>query len=214
MLDAPPESGGAITLTQFVGNMGIMQQKPNHTPSRAFWAVSAIAALAFHISAASAAAPVPSAAALNAEIDAKGAKEVVNRLNRAHPDSNGQNDWSRVTDQMWMGRAAYIKLAPKLAPGTDAGSSEDLGISLAHALPLAPITVLRATDLKDGPTLGVSRVCGVPFIENTVKDIAGYIHAAQLALGKVATPELQAVKAACLTQLAADAKPLPAQQNQ
>jgi hypothetical protein len=131
--------------------MGIMQQKPNHTPSRAFWADSAIAALALHISAASAAAPVPSAAALNAEIDAKGAKEVVNRLNRAHPDSNGQNDWSRVTNQMWMGRAAYIKLAPKLAPGTDAGSSEDLGISLAHALPLAPITVLRATDLKDDP---------------------------------------------------------------
>ena len=194
--------------------MGIMEQKPNHNPPCAFWAVAAIAALAIHITAASAAAPVPSAAALNAEIDAKGAKEVVNRLNGAHPDSNGQNDWSRVIDQMWMGRAAYIKLAPKLAPGTDAGTSEDLGISLAHALPLAPITVLRATDPKDGPTLGVSRVCGVPFIEDTVKDIAGYIHAAQLAVGKVATPELQAVKATCLTLLAADAKPLSTQQTQ
>lgn len=194
--------------------MGIMQQKPNHNLPCVFWAVSAVAALAFHTSAASAAAPIPSAAALSAEIDAKGAKEVVNRLNGAHPDSNGQNDWSRVIDQMWMGRAAYIKLAPKLAPGTDAGASEDLGISLAHALPLAPITVLRATDLKDGPTLGVSRVCGVPFIEDTVKDIPGYIHAAQLAVGRVTTPELQEAKAACLTQLAAAAKPLPAQQTQ
>ena len=80
--------------------MGIMEQKPNNHPPRAFWAVSAIAALAIHISAASAAAPIPSAAALNAEIDAEGAKEVVNRLNGAHPGANGQNDWSRVTDQM------------------------------------------------------------------------------------------------------------------
>jgi hypothetical protein len=201
-------------LCEFFANIGIMERKPNHNPPCAFRAVSAIAALAFHIGAASAAAPIPSAAALSAEIDAKGAKEVVNRLNGAHPGANGQNDWSRVIDHMWMGRAAYIKLAPKLAPGTDAGPSEDLGISLAHALPLAPVAVLRATDLKDGPTLGVSRVCGVPFIEDTVKDIPGYIHAAQLAVGKVATPELQVVKAACLRQLAADAKRLPAQQTQ
>src|ERR1700730_9652469 len=131
--------------------MGIMEQKPNHNTPCAFCAVAAIAALAIHITAASAAAPIPSAAALSAEIDAKGAKEVVNRLNGAHPGANGQNDWSRVTDQMWMGRAAYIRLAPKLAPGTDAATSEDLGISLAHALPLAPITVLRATDPKGRP---------------------------------------------------------------
>src|ERR1700730_14215989 len=181
--------------------MGIMEQKPNHNPPCAFWAVAAIAALAIHITAASAAAPIPSAVALNAEIDAKGAKDVIKRLNGAHRGANGQNDWSRVTNQMWIGRAAYIKLAPKLAPGTDASTSEDLGISLAHALPLAPITVLRATDPKDGPTLGVSRVCGVPFIEDTVKDIPGYIHAAQLAGGRVTTLELQAAKAACLTQL-------------
>jgi hypothetical protein len=84
------------------------------------------------------------------------------------------------------GPCGLYQASSKLAPGTDAATSEDLGISLAHALPLAPITVLRATE-KDGPTLGVSRVCGVPFIEDTVKDIAGYIHAAQLAVGKVAT---------------------------
>jgi hypothetical protein len=194
--------------------MGIVEQKPNHNPPRAFWAVSAIAALTIHITAASAAAPIPSAAALSAEIDAKGAKEVVNRLNGAHPGANGQNDWSRVTDQMWMGGTAYIKLAPKLAPGTDAGNSKGLGISLAHALPLAPITVLRAIDSKDAPMLGVSRVRGVPFIGDTVKDIPGYIHAAHLAVGKVTMPELQAVKAACLTQLAASAKALPAKQTQ
>jgi hypothetical protein len=76
MLDAPRNLGGTNTLSAFVGNMGIMEQKPNHNPPCAFWAVSAIAAFAIHITAASAAAPTPRAAALNAEIDAKGAKEV------------------------------------------------------------------------------------------------------------------------------------------
>ena len=66
---------------------------------------------------------------------------------------------------MALGRAAYIRLAPELAPGTDAGTSEELGISLAFALPKAPMTVLQAIDLKVGPTLGVSRVCGKPSLK-------------------------------------------------
>ncbi len=148
------------------------------------------------------AAQVPSAATLSAEIDAKGAEEVVNRLNNTLPGTDGRNQWNRVTHEMWLGRAAYIELAP----GTDAGTSEDLGICLAHALPLAPATVLRATNLKNGPVLGVSRVCGVPFIEDTLKDVPAYIRAAQTKVGAVAAPELQDVKAACLKQLDTAAK--------
>ena len=106
---------------------------------------------------------------LSSEIDTKGAKEVVNRLNSSPAAANGQNDWDRVTNQIWIGRSAYISLPPKLAQGTDAGTSEDLGISFAHTLPLAPIAVLRVTDLGDRPTLGVRRICGVPFIEGTIR---------------------------------------------
>lgn len=153
-----------------------------------------------------AAAQVPSAAALSAEIDAKGAKEVVTRLNNTTPGADGQNEWNRVTHEMWLGHTAYIELAPRLVSGTDAGTSEDLGICLAHALPLAPVTVLRATDLKNGPALGVSRVCGVPFIEDTVKDLPAYIRAAREKVGAVTAPELKPVKAACLMQLDAAAK--------
>jgi hypothetical protein len=152
------------------------------------------------------AAQVPSPAALRAEIDAKGPKEVVDRLWNSPQDSKGQNEWDRVTEQMWMGRAAYIALAPKLAPGTDAWPSEDLGISLAHALPLAPNIVLRAIDPKNGPVLGVSRVCGVPFIEDTVKDLPGYIREAKSRVGNVTAPELQTVKVVCLEQLNVAAK--------
>jgi len=168
--------------------------------------VSRVAIVGLALAAKAAAAQVPSAAVLSAEIDAKGAKEVVNRLNSTPPGADGQNEWNRVTHEMWLGRAAYIELAPKLAPGTDAGTSEDLGICLAHALPLAPITVLRATDLKDVPALGVSRVCGVPFIEDTVEDVPAYIRVAQEKVGAVTVPGLQDVKAACLKQLDAAAK--------
>jgi hypothetical protein len=152
------------------------------------------------------AAQVPSAASLSAEINAKGAKEVVSRLNNAQPGADGQNEWNRVTHEMWLGLAAYIELAPKLVPGTDAGTSEDLGICLAHALPLAPITVLRAIDPKDGPALGVSRVCSAPFIEDSVKDVPAYIRAAQQKVSAVTASELQPVKAACLKHLDTAAK--------
>jgi hypothetical protein len=101
---------------------------------------------------------------------------------------------------MWMGRAAYIALAPKLAEGTDAGTADDLGISLAHALPLSPNAVLRVIDPGNG-SIGVDVVCGVPFIEDTVKDLSGYIRKAKSRVGNVTTPELQSVKAACLEKL-------------
>jgi len=190
-------------------NAGAIRPKADPTPACILRAVSIAAVLALSINAASATAQIPSAAALGAEIDSKGAREVVDRLWDSPQDANGENDWSRVTEQMWKGRAAYIALAPKLAPGTDPGAAEDLGISLAHALPLAPTTVLRAIDPKDGPVLNVSRVCSVPFIEDTVKDIPGYVRAAQSSVSKVTSPELQAIRAACLKQLNAAAKPSP-----
>ena len=140
---------------------------------------------------------IPTAFAIRAEIDEKGAKA----------DANQQTDWDRVMSQISSANVAYIALVPDLAPGTDAGASEDLGIALAHALPLAPRAVLRATVPGDGPT-GVGRVCGIPFIEETAKDLPGYVRATRSAVVRVRTPELQAVKADCLHELAEAAKRL------
>ena len=163
--------------------------------------VALAGALAGATASACAAVTVPTASALNAEIDAKGPKEVVARLSAGHPGPDEQNDWSRVTNQMALGRAAYIKLAPKLAPGTDAGTAEELEISLASALLKAPMTVLGVIDLKDEPLLGVSRVCGAPFIEGTITDLPGYRRRAKAAVSKVRAPELRVAKNACLTAL-------------
>jgi hypothetical protein len=138
---------------------------------------------------------------ISAEIDAKGAKAVIDRLSTTNVDAMRRSDWSRTMDQIWNGRLAYIALAPKLAKGADAGPAEDLAIALARALPAAPAAVLRVIDRHNGPVLGVSRVCGVPFSEPSAKDVSGYLSAARSAVDEVDTPRLQRVKAACLEQL-------------
>ena len=99
------------------------------------------------------------------------------------------------------GDARWIALAPKLAPGSDAGSAEDLGISLAFSLPKNPGAVLAALDPADGHILGASRVCGMPFIEDTVKDRPAYKRRSIHALEEVSAPTLAQTKTACLRDL-------------
>jgi len=148
------------------------------------------------------------AAEIGAEIDAKGAKAVINRLSTANVVAMGRSDWSRTMDQIWNGRLAYIALAPKLAQGADSGPADDLGIALARALPVAPAAVLRVIDRHNGPVLGVGRVCGAPFIDPAAKDASGYLRAVQSAVDEVDAPRLQHVKAACLERLTLAAKQL------
>jgi len=164
--------------------------------------------LVYHAGAVVAAGSGMTAAEISAEIDAKGAKAVINRLATANVDAMGRSDWSRTLDQIWNGRLAYIALAPKLAQGADAGPADDLGIALARALPVAPAAVLRVIDRHNGPVLGVGRVCGAPFIEPAAKDVSGYLHAARSAVDEVDAPRLQHVKAACLERLTLAAKQL------
>ncbi|MGA3001921.1 MAG: hypothetical protein ABSE20_09345 [Acetobacteraceae bacterium] len=178
---------------------------------RLIWSVALL--LVCHAGVVAAAGSGTTASEISAEIDAKGAKAVIERLSNAHVDAMGQNDWSRTMDQIWNGRLAYIALAPKLARGADGTSAEDLGIALARALPVAPEAVLRVIDRHDGPVLGVSRVCGVPFAEPSTKDVSGYVRAARSAVGEVDTPRLQHVKAACLEQLTRAAKQLDPRQG-
>ncbi len=180
--------------------------------SRSLISAFGLMALAFAVDAAPTP-PVPSAAAISAEIDAKGAKEVVQRLWEAHQnEATGQSDWDRLADQIRLGRVAYIKLVPKLAAGTDGWPSEDIGISLAYALPLAPAAVLRVIEPNDSYYVrGVSRVCGLPFLEGDMDDEPAYIRKASLAVSNVTAPDLQKVKAACLETLRSESKSYPAQ---
>ncbi len=145
-------------------------------------------------SVAAAAMPVPSPTSVAAEIAAHGAKRTVDGLIQT-------KRWDAVTTSMDKGSGAWIALAPKLAPGSDAGSAEDLGLSLALALPVNPRAVLAAIDAKDGPILGLSRVCGRPFIEDS--EPAGYQRRALSALSRITDQHLTAIAGRCRTALLA-----------
>jgi hypothetical protein len=183
----------------------------SHSLTSAFGGVLGLAAVALAANAAPAV-QIPSAAAISAEIDAKGAKEVVQRLWDANEGENrGRSDWDRVADQISLGRVAYIKLVPRLAPGTDGAAAEDIGISLAYALPIAPSAVLRVIELNDNNVVRGSRICGVPFLEGSMDDEPSYIRKASLAVSNVTASDLQKVKAACLETLRSVSKSYPAQ---
>lgn len=143
------------------------------------------------------AAPPACAAALSPDaiaqdIRAHGANAAVQRLWK-------HNDWERVMDGVDSGDARWVALAPLLAPGTDAGTAEELPIALAFALPRNPGAVLGVVGGKKG--FPVADVCGAPFIEDTVKDIPAYIRRAQTAVARVSEPRLAKIKAECLAEL-------------
>jgi hypothetical protein len=128
------------------------------------------------------------------QINDEGAKATVSRLS--------ESDWDNLLTHIDSGNSAWIALVPRLAEGTDSGNSEDLGIGLAYALPQNAKAVLSAIDPDNGPVLGVSRVCGTPFIEDTLKDFPAYIKRARMAVTKVSDLSLQNIKEACLSELA------------
>jgi hypothetical protein len=137
-----------------------------------------------------------SAHALFHDIQARGAKTVVSEL-------VNQGKWDRVSDEIASGRRDWIEIVPALAAGTDAGSSEDLGIDLAFALVKNPASVLRVVDEKPwshGGIIGIERVCGAPFIEDT--EPKNYFSQAIQAVQRISDPALTLKKQACLTNLA------------
>ncbi|THD62944.1 hypothetical protein [Phenylobacterium sp.] len=136
----------------------------------------------------------PNLPEVRASIEREGAAATVNRLNRA-----GQ--WDVILDGMANGEPAWIAIAPLLAEGTDAGPSEGLGIALAQALPRAPAAVLHVLDPKDGPVLGASRVCSIPFVEPKPGVVEAYKPKAIAAVQAVRSPRLRWAREACLAAL-------------
>ena len=142
------------------------------------------------------AAPVVSPGWVEPALSRDGAKAVVDALWKS-------DRWRGVEKRIGSGDGAWLALAPRLAPGTDAGASEGLGIALAYALPRNPRAVLAVLGPPDGPvSLTGDRVCGVPFIEDQVKDLPAYRRRAIRAVHDVRAPALAGVRGACLRSLA------------
>jgi hypothetical protein len=159
-------------------------------------AVFGAAMLALAPASALAAGPVfashPTTAQIDAAITRYGAHDTVNAL-------FDQNRWDYVADEIGKGTSAWVALAVRLAPGADAGTAEELPISLGFALPINPGAVLLA--IKSG-AFDVGDVCDAPFIDGTIPSVPAYIRKATAAVRKVSDPSLAATKAACLATLA------------
>lgn len=159
------------------------------------WAASIAAMVAtFQECRAQTGADHPTAAAIADRIARDGAQPTIAKLWR-----DGQ--WDGVADHIGSGDAAWIALAPKLAPGADAGPAEDLGIALAYALPRNAPAVLAAILAGNNRLVGVQRVCTLPFIEDSVNDRPAYRRDAIKAVSAVSDPALAGVKGACVSAL-------------
>jgi hypothetical protein len=132
------------------------------------------------------------------QIKSHGAKYVVDAL-------SSQDRYEELLKHIDLGESDWVALAPELAPGTDAATAEELAISLALGLPRNSAAVLSVLDPRTEP-LAPERVCGVPFIEGTVKDIPGYIRRSQSALQRVQDARLAERKTECLNGLNEAAK--------
>ena len=141
-----------------------------------------------------AAATAPTAAGLAASLRRDGAAATYSRLLKT-------DTWDYVGEKMGEGRSDWIALAPQLANVTDGAASEDLGLGLAKSLPKNPVAVLRAIDRRNGPVIGVDRVCSIGFIEDTVKNLPAYKRSALKAVSAVSIPSLRKPRDACLRVL-------------
>jgi len=129
---------------------------------------------------------------ISAAIDKQGAHAFLASLDEQASD--------KLLDHIGSGQAAWVALAPKLATGADAAIAEGLGIALAYALPKNASVVLKAVDPVEGDThiLAISRVCGIPFVEEAP---FAYKTKALRAVAAVKNPALRQVRERCLAAL-------------
>ncbi len=92
-------------------------------------------------------------------------------------------------DGDWIHHTIYF-----ISPGTDAGTSDDVRMALANALPKNPKAVLCAEINGKYPSL---EVCSLPFIESEYYFVKDYGEGTLAALHLVDAPELLEVRDNC-----------------
>lgn len=110
-----------------------------------------------------------------ADIDRNGPVKLVATLSSTAPQ-----DWQHVLDAIATGDEAWLDIAARLRPGTDAGTGEDLVGAVAAALKVNPDAVLPMI----GPAFPMDEVCTVPLIEPSPEQLAQWKKAALQALAK------------------------------
>jgi hypothetical protein len=110
--------------------------------------------------------------------------------------------WDTVSHGIATGNAAWLELAPLIAPGTDAGTSLDFGLAMSDALTTNAAGALRAIQRMPATAIGA---CEDSSIEPTPEQVRAFYAAAIASVEAVSDPALQALKAQCLASLRAGA---------
>lgn len=119
---------------------------------------------------------------------------------------NGENSrWDTVASGIAKGEPAWLALAPQIARGTDAGTSDDFGMAAQDALTTNPAGTLRLlTQIEMG-----AGACDENGFEVPAEQARAYYQAATAAVESVADPALQQIKTQCLAALRKGAAEYP-----
>jgi hypothetical protein len=121
-----------------------------------------------------------------------GAKAVVQQL-------YSSNRWETVLKKIETGDDAWLAVVQDLAEGTDAGTSEDLQVTLARALPKNPGAVLRLTGTES--FLSLDDVCAAPFIEPEHAFLMRYLTETRRSLASLNDTAVESKRLKCLSQI-------------
>lgn len=120
---------------------------------------------------------------------------------------NGENSrWDSVASGIAKGDPAWLALAPQIARGTDAGTSDDFGMAVQDALTTNPTGTLRLLTQIDMGT----GACGENGFEVPAEQARIYHETAIAAVETVTDPALQQIKSQCLADLRKDQAVYPA----
>ncbi|MBS9432720.1 hypothetical protein [Photorhabdus hainanensis] len=106
---------------------------------------------------------------LSLQIKQQGARAVIKNI----PEGDN-GEWDYITDHIASGDITWLKVAPLLAKGSDAHSSETLSIALATALPKNVNGVLSILD-DSNVSISTDSVCSLPFYQGTEAELNQYV---------------------------------------
>jgi hypothetical protein len=109
--------------------------------------------------------------------------------------------WENVLRGIESGNQQWLDVARALADGTDAGTSEDLQVALATALPNNPAGVLKLAGVQS--FLSIDNLCGAPFIEPEPKVLKRYLRKAKTALETLKDKSVEQQRVRCLADIQA-----------
>jgi len=143
---------------------------------------------------------LPDVTAINSDIDRFGPAKTLGRL-----AVEGQSQaFDAFLEKLEEGDVAWIKVATRLRPASDAGTSLMIEQSITLALPKSPAAVLRSVTAKDDPSLfSLQEICsGVTFLEDEPRErVAAWYQSAEVALTQLQEPELNRKRTQCLEEL-------------